>query len=637
MLAAPRRLASFSFLVCLANATLPSMVAAQLLEAPVLQVFGTVHADHLATGRDGTILVVGETNNTVLSRRFASPFSPPGAALILAENGMTPAAVAALRQGGYAAAWGDRIAVPEPNSRVVTQRLSTDGVPTGTAVQAGDIRFTASDPGIAALGDGFVAAFREGGEIIGRRFDETGTPIGGPFVIAQQQTIAPTLVGAVPGGFLAVWGRDDDIGARLMAADATPLAPAFTVATSFELTGFAVNPAGTLAAVVGIAHESDPSPGEVRLRFFAPDGSSISGDIAVGPGLLGGRPGVASDTNGNFLVVAGPGISARAYDASGTAFGPAVTLSPVAASKDAKVIGRRDGGFFVLRAAATKTWVAGVTLCTPGSAVCGDGTLSSTCEVCDDGGANSDTTPDACRTDCVRARCGDGTTDTDEQCDDGNGANCDGCSELCTLEVGTTCGDGTPGPVGCGEVCDDGNAIGGDGCSFTCDLERILGGGKLQTDCYAAWRIDNPSNDPRFDKRGGVNPRQTCRDNDPACDFDGGVVGSCTFHLAVCVNNRDPAGCFASRLEAWTVTSPTAKQALVRPPLAAVRSALEGAVVPSVVGTSDVDACSPNAAIVVPLRGSVGSFKTNKLKLKTRAQIYGGAFDTDGLQLRCDP
>ncbi|MEJ2457566.1 MAG: filamentous hemagglutinin N-terminal domain-containing protein, partial [Novosphingobium sp.] len=41
-------------------------------------------------------------------------------------------------------------------------------------------------------------------------------------------------------------------------------------------------------------------------------------------------------------------------------------------------------------------------------------------EVCDDGAANSDTDPDACRTDCQPAYCGDGVADTGESCDDGN-------------------------------------------------------------------------------------------------------------------------------------------------------------------------------------------------------------------------
>jgi hypothetical protein len=50
--------------------------------------------------------------------------------------------------------------------------------------------------------------------------------------------------------------------------------------------------------------------------------------------------------------------------------------------------------------------------------VCGDGDLDPG-EVCDDGGRNDDSEPDACRSDCRLAHCGDGVVDTDELCDDG--------------------------------------------------------------------------------------------------------------------------------------------------------------------------------------------------------------------------
>jgi aspartyl-tRNA(Asn)/glutamyl-tRNA(Gln) amidotransferase subunit A len=116
-----------------------------------------------------------------------------------------------------------------------------------------------------------------------------------------------------------------------------------------------------------------------------------------------------------------------------------------------------------------------VSLCLPGASVCGDGTRHPLCERCDAGVGNSDTTPDACRTDCRPAHCGDGTTDTTEECDDGNTDDCDGCSSACHAEIGLVCGDGIPYPA-CGQSCDDGNLVDRDGCSATCALERIPGG-----------------------------------------------------------------------------------------------------------------------------------------------------------------
>ncbi len=56
-------------------------------------------------------------------------------------------------------------------------------------------------------------------------------------------------------------------------------------------------------------------------------------------------------------------------------------------------------------------------------AVCGDGEVDPN-EQCDDGGSNSDTVADACRTRCRDAFCGDGVVDTGEVCDDRNDGGC---------------------------------------------------------------------------------------------------------------------------------------------------------------------------------------------------------------------
>ena len=69
------------------------------------------------------------------------------------------------------------------------------------------------------------------------------------------------------------------------------------------------------------------------------------------------------------------------------------------------------------------------------TAVCGNGIVEPG-EECDDGVNNSDTEPNACRTDCLLPSCGDGVVDSGEECDDGidNGAPMlGGCSEICKL------------------------------------------------------------------------------------------------------------------------------------------------------------------------------------------------------------
>lgn len=98
-------------------------------------------------------------------------------------------------------------------------------------------------------------------------------------------------------------------------------------------------------------------------------------------------------------------------------------------------------------------------------AECGDGFVWSGHEQCDNGGANSNSTPNACRTTCVNAYCGDTVTDTAEQCDDGNVSNNDSCCGC----VSARCGDGFVwNTAGGTEQCDDANAVNTDACTNTC-------------------------------------------------------------------------------------------------------------------------------------------------------------------------
>ncbi|MDY0004664.1 MAG: DUF4215 domain-containing protein, partial [Polyangia bacterium] len=103
------------------------------------------------------------------------------------------------------------------------------------------------------------------------------------------------------------------------------------------------------------------------------------------------------------------------------------------------------------------------------SSYCGNGVREGI-EECDDGAQNSDTIPDACRTDCTLARCGDGVVDTDEACDNGP-QNSDMVPDACRPScLEAHCGDGVV-DIGRGESCDDGNLETDDGCSAECLVE----------------------------------------------------------------------------------------------------------------------------------------------------------------------
>ncbi len=170
---------------------------------------------------------------------------------------------------------------------------------------------------------------------------------------------------------------------------------------------------------------------------------------------------------------------------------------------------------------------------------CGDGVLDFN-EQCDDGAANSDIEPDACRMSCTNPSCGDGVLDSAEACDDGNTVAGDGCDEICQTEA-TGCGNGVVEQE-LGEECDDGNLSSGDGCSATCHSE-FCGDGEIQGDEDCDDGADNSNTHADACRIDCTLPR--CGDGVPdtgeECDDgntdDGdGCSSTCTFTAGVCGN-----------------------------------------------------------------------------------------------------
>ena len=101
--------------------------------------------------------------------------------------------------------------------------------------------------------------------------------------------------------------------------------------------------------------------------------------------------------------------------------------------------------------------------------VCGNGQREGS-EQCDTALANSDTMPNACRTDCQNPSCGDGVVDNGEACDDGT-SNSDSTADTCrTSCTEATCGDGVRDSA---EECDDGNTDDTDDCLNNCTVPRV--------------------------------------------------------------------------------------------------------------------------------------------------------------------
>jgi cysteine-rich repeat protein len=212
------------------------------------------------------------------------------------------------------------------------------------------------------------------------------------------------------------------------------------------------------------------------------DGNATSGDGCSSLCLFEGCP--ATGTWTATVLVDLYTLSAR-ENADGTLVGVAYPLGSPALRLP--LTGRRTGAHVELRIGSLRfdgamsdcntahltglAALTSLTLTRVRSTYCGDGTIDTGFEACDDGNFKND---DACTVACTAngPRCGDASVDPGEECDDGNDSNLDGCLNGC---VAATCGDGYV-RVGV-EACDDGNAIAGDGCAPDCTLEDESIGG----------------------------------------------------------------------------------------------------------------------------------------------------------------
>jgi cysteine-rich repeat protein len=561
-------------------------------------------------------------------------------------------AVGARPFDGFVTAWQSDRAGPSFERKLFARFRDPAGEPAGEVIEVAseDLLF---GPSIAVVGlpiGGAFAWFAGQNEVHGRVFRADGRSQTPAFTIGTSPIGRSIGMAAVPEvGFVVGWSSENgtDRGGsagRVYVESGTPLGDAFSFSELSSFLAVAVSPTGDVIAALG-GRGNETATSELWLRRTTLAGVPLGDEVLVATGAADGniRGDLPFDWNGNLHVVwsdishgATPTF-ARGYDVAGQPLGAAI---PIDARNgfNHRTMRLPDGAFVnSLGRYGLRQVDANVTsLCTPGTSVCGDGTRDPLCERCDDGALNSDTAPDACRTDCRPAQCGDGVVDAGEACDDGNRARCDGCDRDCGIEIGLGCGDGIAFPS-CGELCDDGNAMDGDGCS-ACMPERVPGGGAAKSDCYAEWSVDNTANLPRYDKHGAINASQTCVDDDPRCDFDGGVPGSCTFAVDVCVNNTNLPACDPEfRVLQWELRKPSASKALSDPLAAAVRNAFAAVVPGAVVGPDARDLCSPHVMVTLPPKGTVARPKPRKLTLVTRTSLYSGATDADKLRLVCLP
>lgn len=628
-------------------ATLTSVGTAEArpLEVPTFPVDAgaEVVRPEVAVGTDGTMVVAWQAGAAILAQRLTQAGAAVAPPTTLA-SGTTPRLTADTR-GGYVLAYvrdGDLHA----------RRLDATGTAVGTEITVDDGADPVALPHVLGLPSGFALVWQQGLGCWLRRYDPDGVVLSPPFLVGDTHFLFPLAATALDDGGITVVWHDPSVHtqlARTFDGDGGSRAgPAFIESLAYDVQAIAATPTGGFVAA-GVYLQS-------TLRLVEYDAAFAivrQGDVEALPAGDIPHAALARDAVGRWLVVFttadhDPTYTellgylaprARPLAADLTPLEPSFAIGDPGALRVATAL-LPSGSFVNVWGTAGapgdgRGFANVVSLCTPDVHTCGDGVLDARCEECDDGAANDDGTPNACRTSCRLPSCGDGVADAAEACDDGTVSPCDGCDGTCQPVAGLVCGDGIL-VAGCADQCDDGNAVVGDGCAPQCTYERVPGGGSAKTDCFAEWIVPNPTNVPLLDGRGRPQRTQRCADDDPACDFDGGTAGSCTFHVQVCANNTDVAGCTPpAALSAFELAKPSIAAAARKPALQAARAGF-GGVPGALVGAATSDLCSSVLPVVVPLRGSAPSYGKGTLALGIVATA-GGVRDKDTLKLICLP
>lgn len=604
----------------------------------------------VAVGTDGTMVFVWQAAGGLWSQHFSQSGTALAVPVSITADGAQQR-LAANTRGGYVVAFTRANA---GHQHLYGWRLDAAGQPVGSEIAVDQSAVDdAVLPEVLGLPTGSAFVWQQGANCWLRRYDPDGIPLDDAFMVGDNGHGFPLAATALDdGGVLVVW-HDPSVhtflGRTFNGDGSLRYGPLFLPIATFDVQAIAPTASGGFVAA-GVYLTST-----LRLvEFDATFNVVVQRDVAVLP--TGDTPvaTLARDGAGRWLVVFATARynatqtqllgylepRARPLAADLTPLEPSFALSPLAVPQVTTAL--LPSGSFVNAwstsgaPGSARGYANVVSLCTPDVHVCGDGVLDPRCEECDAGPGNDDTTPDVCRTSCLLPSCGDGTQDSGEVCDDGTASPCDGCDASCQPVVGLTCGDGVL-VAGCVDQCDDGNAIVGDGCAPMCTLERVPGGGAKTTDCFAEWIVENPTNVPLVDSHQRFRRTQRCVDDDPACDFDGGTTGACTFHVRVCADNGDVAGCTPpGALAGWELTKPSIQQAARHPELATVRTAFTG-VPAAITGAPTADVCSAVVDVVVPLRGAAPAFRKGKVTLAATATTGLGSRDKDALQLTCLP
>ena len=281
-----------------------------------------------------------------------------------------PGAVAA-SGAGFVVVWGS-YEQDGSGYGIFGRRYDAAGVPLGAEFQVNVHTTGDQTRPVVALdaGGGFVVAwsylldFLER-DVIGRRYDAGGGPLGGEFVVNTYTTglQSEAAIGMDAGGnFAVVWvaetSAEDNTGIRGQRYDANGMLvggefQVNTYTTKFQVDPhIAMRPAGDFVVVWTSAdQEAAGSPGIFGQRFDS-GGVPQGGEFHVNTSTVGSQvyPGIAAQPGGGFVVTWQdfPNVVARLYDAAGVPLGGEFVVNTYPTGDDSYPTVAGDGVGFVV-------------------------------------------------------------------------------------------------------------------------------------------------------------------------------------------------------------------------------------------------------------------------------------------------
>jgi hypothetical protein len=256
--------------------------------------------------------------------------------------------IAADSAGNFVVVWESQLQQPF-NRSIFGQRYASSGAPLGAEfrVNASTCCGIHAAPSVAADAAGdFVVIWQftplEPGGLRGQRYASSGVPLGGEFTVGNSTyNYNPAVASDPAGNFVVVWdglfpadGSGRAVFARRYASSGVPLA-LFRVNTyttgDQSLASVAADPTGRFV-VVWSSNGQDGSGTGIFGQRYDSAGIPLGSEFRVNTYTTSaqGRPSVAADASGNFVVVwqsaaqdgSSDGIFGQRYAGSGAPLGP---------------------------------------------------------------------------------------------------------------------------------------------------------------------------------------------------------------------------------------------------------------------------------------------------------------------------